>query len=104
MGGAYHGWSDQLGYSIRVPGSKFTQAHGVPLYLFKHTQEFFPNDLDSLERVLHLDKFVIVRRKQDLRLTLWMLMKIFRYCPCDTDTVVGTRSSSYFIKKNQTTI
>ena len=52
MGGAYHGWSDQLGYSIRVPGSKFTQAHGVPLYLFKHTQEFFPNDLDSLERVL----------------------------------------------------
>ncbi len=57
MGGAYHGWSDQLGYSIRVPGSKFTQAHGVPLYLFKHTQEFFPNDLDSLERVLKLNQF-----------------------------------------------
>ncbi|MGN0526745.1 MAG: aspartate aminotransferase family protein [Acutalibacteraceae bacterium] len=52
MGGAYHGWSDQLGYGIRVPGSKFTQAHGVPLYIFKHTQEFFPGDLDSLERVL----------------------------------------------------
>ena len=52
MGGAYHGWSDQLGWSIRVPGSKFTQTHGVPLYLYKHTQEFFPNDLDSLERVL----------------------------------------------------
>ena len=52
MGGAYHGWSDQLGYGIRIPGSKFTQAHGVPLYIFKHTQEFFPNDLDSLERVL----------------------------------------------------
>ncbi|MCD7775105.1 MAG: aminotransferase class III-fold pyridoxal phosphate-dependent enzyme [Clostridiales bacterium] len=55
MGGAYHGWSDQLGWSIRVPGSKFTQAHGVPLYLFKHTQEFFPNDLDSLERTLRLN-------------------------------------------------
>ena len=52
MGGAYHGWSDQLGYGIRIPGSKFTQAHGVPLYIFKHTQEFFPNDLDSLEKVL----------------------------------------------------
>ena len=52
MGGAYHGWSDQLGYGIRIPGSKFTQAHGVPLYVFKHTQEFFPNDLNSLERVL----------------------------------------------------
>ncbi|MBQ3888233.1 MAG: aminotransferase class III-fold pyridoxal phosphate-dependent enzyme, partial [Clostridia bacterium] len=52
MGGAYHGWSDQLGYGIRIPGSKFTQAHGVPLYIFKHTQEFFPGDLNSLERVL----------------------------------------------------
>lgn len=57
MGGAYHGWSDQLGYGIRIPGSKFTQAHGVPLYIFKHTQEFFPNDLDSLERVLRRNQF-----------------------------------------------
>ena len=52
MGGAYHGWSDQLAYGIRVPGSKGTQANGVPGYIFKHTQEFFPNDLNSLERVL----------------------------------------------------
>ena len=52
MGGAYHGWSDQLGYGIRIPGSKGTQAHGVPGYIFRHTQEFFPNDLNSLERVL----------------------------------------------------
>ena len=57
MGGAYHGWSDQLGYGIRVPGSKFTQTHGVPLYLYKHTQEFFPGDLDSLERVLRRNQF-----------------------------------------------
>ncbi|MDR1734780.1 MAG: aminotransferase class III-fold pyridoxal phosphate-dependent enzyme [Oscillospiraceae bacterium] len=56
MGGAYHGWSDQLAYGIRIPGSKFTQASGVPLYLFSHTQEFFPNDLDSLERVLTANK------------------------------------------------
>lgn len=55
MGGAYHGWSDQLGYGIRIPGSKFTQAHGVPLRLFRNTQEFFPNDLDSLERTLKLN-------------------------------------------------
>ncbi len=52
MGGAYHGWSDQLAYGIRVPGSKGTQANGVPGFVFKHTQEFFPNDLNSLERVL----------------------------------------------------
>lgn len=52
MGGAYHGWSDQLAYGIRVPGSKGTQANGVPGFIFKHTQEFFPNDLNSLERIL----------------------------------------------------
>lgn len=55
MGGAYHGWSDQLAYGIRIPGSKFTQANGVPLYLFKHTQEFFPNDLDDLEKKLRFN-------------------------------------------------
>lgn len=52
MGGAYHGWSDQLAYGIRIPGSKWTQAHGVPHFCFKHTQEFFPNDLKDLERKL----------------------------------------------------
>ncbi|MBP3327445.1 MAG: aminotransferase class III-fold pyridoxal phosphate-dependent enzyme [Clostridia bacterium] len=56
MGGAYHGWSDQLGYGIRIPGSKFTQAHGVPLYMFRHTQEFFPNDLNDLEKKLRLNQ------------------------------------------------
>ena len=42
MGGAYHGWSDQLGYGIRVPGSKFTQATGVPMFCVRDTEEFFP--------------------------------------------------------------
>ncbi|GMK42647.1 hypothetical protein PCCS19_57070 [Paenibacillus sp. CCS19] len=56
MGGAYHGWSDQLAYGIRIPGSKWTQAHGVPRYVFKHTQEFFPNDLNDLERKLRFNK------------------------------------------------
>lgn len=55
MGGAYHGWSDQLAYGIRIPGSKWTQAHGVPRYIFRHTQEFFPNDLNDLERKLKLN-------------------------------------------------
>ena len=56
MGGAYHGWSDQLGYGIRIPGSKFTQAHGVPMYIFRHTQEFFPNDLYDLEKKLRCNQ------------------------------------------------
>ena len=52
VGGAYHGWSDQLAYGIRIPGTKSTQAHGVPGYVFKHVQEVFPNDLKSLRRQL----------------------------------------------------
>ncbi len=52
MGGAYHGWSDQLAYGIRLPGSMHFEANGVPMRIFKNTQEFFPNDLKSLERVL----------------------------------------------------
>lgn len=56
MGGAYHGWSDQLAYGIRIPGSRWTQAHGVPRYIFKHTQEFFPNRLDDLEKKLKINQ------------------------------------------------
>ncbi len=56
MGGAYHGWSDQLAYGIRIPGSKWTQAHGVPRFCFKNTQEFFPNDLHDLERKLRANR------------------------------------------------
>jgi len=56
MGGAYHGWSDQLAYGIRIPGSKWTQASGVPRFNFKNTQEFFPNDLEDLERKLKFNK------------------------------------------------
>ncbi len=56
MGGAYHGWSDQLAYGIRIPGTKHMQAHGVPKFVFKHTQEFFPNDLKDLEKKLRRNK------------------------------------------------
>ena len=56
MGGAYHGWSAQLAYGIRIPGSKFTQAKGVPRFCFKNTQEFFPNDLKDLEKKLKRNK------------------------------------------------
>ncbi|WP_221891860.1 aspartate aminotransferase family protein [Corynebacterium anserum] len=52
MGGAYHGWSDQLAYGIRIPGSKFTQAKGIPLTTFTFTDEFFPGSLESLEKKL----------------------------------------------------
>ncbi len=56
MGGAYHGWSDQLAYGLRIPGTRHFEAHGVPKHVFKYTQEFYPNDLADLERVLHRNK------------------------------------------------
>ena len=52
MGGAYHGWSDQLAYGMRVPGTKGLMSKGVPGFVFRHTDEFFPNDLEDLERKL----------------------------------------------------
>ena len=52
MGGAYHGWSDQMAYGMRVPGTKGIMSKGVPNFVFKHTDEFFPNDLEDLERKL----------------------------------------------------
>lgn len=54
MGGGYHGWSDQLAYGIRVPGTKGMLSHGVPGFVFRHTDEYFPNDLEDLERKLKL--------------------------------------------------
>lgn len=57
MGGAYHGWSDQLAWGMRVPGTKNLQSRGVPHFVFKHTQEFFPGDLEDLERKLWLNQF-----------------------------------------------
>ena len=56
MGGAYHGWSDQMAYGIRIPGTKGIQSRGVPNYVFRHTDEFFPGDLEDLERKLRKNK------------------------------------------------
>ncbi len=56
MGGAYHGWSDLLAYGIRIPGTKGLQSRGIPSYAFSHTDEFFPGDLEDLERKLKKNK------------------------------------------------
>ena len=56
MGGAYHGWSDQMAYGIRIPGTKGLQSKGIPNFVFKHTDEFFPGDLEDLERKLKRNK------------------------------------------------
>ena len=56
MGGAYHGWSDSLAWGLRIPGTKNIKSEGIPKFVFKHTQEFLPNDLKSLEHVLRLNR------------------------------------------------
>lgn len=56
LGGAYHGWSDQLVYGIHLPGTRRFEAHGIPAACTKHTQEVFPNEIKALERQLLLNK------------------------------------------------
>ena len=52
VGGAYHGWSDQLVYSLHIPYTKTFEAHGIPKDVSANTGEFFPGDVESLRRVL----------------------------------------------------
>ncbi len=56
IGGAYHGWSDQMVYGMRVPGTGRRDAVGIPRASTAHIQERFPNDLDALRRTLWLNR------------------------------------------------
>jgi glutamate-1-semialdehyde 2,1-aminomutase len=47
VGGAYHGWSDQLVFGTRIPGSGPFEAAGIPESTLQHTQEVYPNDIDG---------------------------------------------------------
>lgn len=49
IGGAYHGWSDQLCYDMHVPFSGDLDSHGIPSSCFKDTIAVPPNDLEGLE-------------------------------------------------------
>jgi glutamate-1-semialdehyde 2,1-aminomutase len=52
VGGAYHGWSDQMVYGLHIPGTGAMEAFGIPGAVLKETQEFFPNDLEELRKLL----------------------------------------------------
>jgi glutamate-1-semialdehyde 2,1-aminomutase len=56
IGGAYHGWSDQMVYGLHIPGTRRLEAKGIPRGASQHTQEVFPNDLDALRRKLMLNR------------------------------------------------
>ncbi|MCR4956584.1 MAG: aminotransferase class III-fold pyridoxal phosphate-dependent enzyme [Lachnospiraceae bacterium] len=57
VGGAYHGWSDQMVYGLKIPGSRsFLESHGIPRSCYKLTDEVRPNDLNMMETMLKLNK------------------------------------------------
>ena len=52
IGGAYHGWSDQMVYGLHVPGTWRFEAKGIPMGVTGRTREVYPNDLKALHRKL----------------------------------------------------
>lgn len=56
MGGAYHGFSDQLVYSLHIPGTKTFEAHGIPKEVSANIREFYPGDIDGLRKVLEANE------------------------------------------------
>jgi glutamate-1-semialdehyde aminotransferase len=52
IGGAYHGWSDQVVYGLRIPGTGSLEAAGIPAGAFAATSEILPGDLDALRAKL----------------------------------------------------
>ncbi|TXD98634.1 aminotransferase class III-fold pyridoxal phosphate-dependent enzyme [Psychrobacter frigidicola] len=55
VGGGYHGWSDQMVYGLRIPGTGRREAHGIPKDISKYTHEVCPNDLANLRLMLNLN-------------------------------------------------
>jgi glutamate-1-semialdehyde 2,1-aminomutase len=56
VGGAYHGWSDQMVYGLHIPGTRRFEAAGIPRGASSTTQEFYPHSLDALRRTLRLNR------------------------------------------------
>ncbi|WP_431104165.1 aspartate aminotransferase family protein [Roseateles noduli] len=56
IGGAYHGWSDQLVYGMRLPKTGRMEAIGIPRGATAHTQECLPNDPEALRRLLRWNR------------------------------------------------
>lgn len=57
VGGAYHGWSDQMVYGLKIPGSRaLLESHGIPAGAYAKTDEVRPNDLNMLESMLRKNK------------------------------------------------
>lgn len=56
VGGAYHGWSDQMVYGLHIPGTGRLEAKGIPRGASALTREFYPNALGALRRHLMVNR------------------------------------------------
>ena len=56
VGGAYHGWSDQMVYGLHIPGTGRLEAKGIPRGASSFTEEFYPNNLGALKRHLMVNR------------------------------------------------
>lgn len=56
VGGAYHGWSDQMVYGLHIPGTGRLEATGIPRGANSKTREFYPNALGALKYHLMLNQ------------------------------------------------
>jgi glutamate-1-semialdehyde 2,1-aminomutase len=52
VGGAYHGWSDQMMVGLRLPQTGAWEATGIPGSSYTLTHEAYPNDVDGLRELL----------------------------------------------------
>lgn len=57
IGGAYHGWSDQMVYGLKIPGTRqFLESFGIPNTVFSVIDEVRPNDTEMLEDYLKFNE------------------------------------------------
>jgi glutamate-1-semialdehyde 2,1-aminomutase len=56
VGGAYHGWSDPMVYGLHIPGTGRLEAKGIPGGASAASQEFYPNALGALKRLLMFNR------------------------------------------------
>lgn len=50
IGGSYHGWSDQMVYSLHIPGTGALNSRGIPNECYTSLIDVPPNDFGALEK------------------------------------------------------
>jgi len=56
IGGSYHGWSDQMVYSLHVPGTGPLNSRGITTESYAHLIDVPPNDFAALEKAFEQNK------------------------------------------------